>query len=81
MDIGVKGWALIAVGVVAGVALTLLSTAVRDAVLDAFDAVAYAWWRFVDWIRGLLIAAGLLLMGGLAMWAVAALLLPRLASE
>lgn len=79
MEIGAKGWTLLVVGVVAGVGLTLLSAAVRDAVLDAVDAVLDWWDDLVYRVKRFLAVCGLLLLSGLAGWAVIALVLPRLA--
>jgi hypothetical protein len=78
VDIDAGGWVLLAGGLFAGVCLTLISGAVRDAVLDAVDQVAGWWWDLVDAVRRFLLAVGLLVLAGLASWAVVALLLPRL---
>jgi hypothetical protein len=77
--VGAKSWVLLAVGVVAGVGLTLVSAAVRDAIMDAVDAVADWWWDLVATVRMWLVRLGLLVLAGLAGWAVVALVLPRLA--
>ncbi len=79
MEIGAKGWVLVGVGTVAGVGLTLLSGAVRDAAVNAVDAAVIWWWDLVYRVQRFLLACGLLLVCGLAGWAVIALLLPRLA--
>ncbi len=76
-----RGWALLATGVAAGAALVLVSTAVRDAVLDAYDTVVAWWWDLVYRVQRAVLLCALLLIGGLAMWAVVALLLPRLADR
>jgi hypothetical protein len=81
MGIDAKGWVLLVVGAAAGVGLTLLSAAVRDAVLDAVDAVLDWWEDLVYRVKRFLVTCGLLLLGGLAGWAVIALVLPRLAAK
>lgn len=78
MDLGVKGWALLAVGAFAGGCLVLLIGPVRDLVFDVVDAVVGWWWDMVDAARRALVWMGMLLLVGLAMWAVVALVLPRL---
>lgn len=75
---GATGWTFIAVGAAGGVLATLAAGAVRDAVLDAVDAVHHWWWRMLDAARRLLLAAATLALTGLAGWAVVVLLLPRL---
>ena len=79
MDINARGWVLIAIGTVAGVCLTLVSGAARDALLDAVDTVAGWWWDLLDAARRFLLLVGLLVLVALALWAVVALVLPRLA--
>lgn len=76
-----KGWALLAVGTGVGVCLVLVSGAVRDAALDAVDAVAGWWWDLLDAVRRFLFLVGTLVLVGLALWAVVALVLPRLAEK
>jgi hypothetical protein len=76
-----KGWVLLSVGAVVGVGLCLVSTAVRDAVLDAVDAVIVWWWDLVYAVRRFFMWCGLLVLSGLSMWAVVALLLPRLTTK
>lgn len=80
-DIDAGAWSLIAVGVVGGVALTLLSQAVRDAVLAAVDAVVDWWWRAVRAVKRVLIVAALLALGGLAGWAVLSWWAPGLGAQ
>lgn len=81
MDVGAKGWILVGVGVLAGVCLAMVSGAVRDATLDAVDAVVCWWWDLVDTVRRVVLWVGLLVLAGLAGWAVVALVLPRLAGR
>lgn len=81
MEIDAKGWVLLGVGVALGVGVTLLSAAVRDAVIDAAYAVVDWWWDLAYRVERLLAVCGVLLLAGLAGWAVVALVLPRLASD
>jgi hypothetical protein len=74
MDLGAEGWALLALGGAAGVVLTLMSGAVRDAVLDAVDAVYDWWWGLVDGAHRGLVRLGLLTLCGLAAWGAVSLL-------
>lgn len=73
-----KAWVLLAIGAVAGVCVALVSGAVRDVVLDTVDAVVGWWWDLIDAVRRVLTWAGMLVLLGLAGWAVVALVLPRL---
>jgi len=74
-------WALIAVGAVGGMLATLLSQAVRDAVLIAVDRFVWWWWRVVAAVKRVLLVAAVLLLGGLAGWAVLAWWAPDLIAQ
>lgn len=76
-----RGWALLVVGAAVGACLALVSGAVRDAVLDAVDVLAGWWWDLVDAVRRFVVQVGTLLLVGLSLWAVVALVLPRLAEK
>jgi hypothetical protein len=80
-DIDAGGWVLLAVGAVGGVLATLASQAVRDAILDLVDRVVLAWWRAVAAVKRLLLVCALLLLGGLAGWAVLAWWSPTLTTQ
>lgn len=72
-----KGWALVAVGAIAGACVVLVSGAVRDALVDLADEVVGWWWDVMDTIRRATLWACMLIVTGLALWAVVALVLPR----
>ncbi|MEU7591270.1 hypothetical protein AB0A95_33860 [Micromonospora sp. NPDC049230] len=76
-----RGWALLAVGGFAGACVVLVSGAVRDALVDLVDQVVGWWWDVVDALRLALLWACMLIVTALALWAVVALLLPRLAEK
>lgn len=73
------GWSVLAVGVAVGACLVLVLGRVRDAVLDVVDAVDRWWWDLVDRIRLFVYWVVTLVLVGLSTWAIAELLLPRLA--
>ncbi len=77
----VRGWVLLAGGLFAGVCLAVLAGPVRDAVFDVVDAVVGWWWDFVDGVRRLVAWVGMVVLVGLALWAVVALVLPRFAER
>lgn len=75
-----RDWVMLAVGMVAGGLATLAASAVRDTAFDAVYALRCWWLRVLDVTYRVLAWCGLLLLCGLAGWAVVGLLIPRLVS-